>query len=207
MEYNIKNSWLFIINKLIKKYFNENQLLEIYSKNIIYPKFENIFEAFKYFEIYELKLVLLGQDPYISQEMNNGKCIIQATGLSFSVPKEIKKIPPSLLNIFKELKNEFNYFNIPNNGDLIRWVKEEKILLLNTSLTVEKGKSNSHQHLWINFINELIEYISQNTNNVIFLFLGNNAKSKKKYVDQTKHFIFEYYYTSFIRLVLTKSKF
>merc|ERR1712065_123179 len=121
-------------------------------------------------------------------EIHNDKKIPQAHGLAFSVP-ETHKIPPSLSNIFKELKLENENYKIPNNGNLIRWVKEENILLLNTALTVIKGESNSHQKIWNNFTNDLIEYISDNTTDVIFLLLGNNAKSKEKYIDNDNHII------------------
>lgn len=170
-----------IINFLIKKESHINNF-------IILPKFNDIFNTFKFFDLHQTKMVLLGQDPYIRVECIDGKFIPQAMGLSFSVPNGIK-IPPSLRNIFKELKNNFNNFEIPNHGNLTRWVSEENILLLNSALTVEKGKSNSHQKLWNNITDNVIKFISDNTKNVVFLLLGNNAKSKIKLINSSKHII------------------
>ena len=182
---NVKPQW----KKMWKDQFNKNDILDFLVKKYneyentdkkIYPNKENILETFKYFDLKDIKLVFLGQDPYINSEIINEVDTPQATGLSFSVPDKVK-IPPSLNNIFKELKNEIPEYDIPDNGNLIRWVKEEKILLLNTALTVKKGKSNSHQKKWEHITNNVIKYISDNTNNVIFLLLGNNAKSKAKF--------------------------
>lgn len=154
----------------------------------ILPRQDKIFEAFKYFDINETKLVLLGQDPYINIQSINGKNVPQAMGLSFSVPIGIK-IPPSLKNIYKELKNSYDDFEIPDHGDLTKWVLNEKILLLNSSLTVKKGVSNSHQKKWEKLTDRLIEYISNNNNHVVFLLLGNNAKNKRKLINSDKHSI------------------
>jgi len=154
----------------------------------VYPKLCNIWETFKYFEVKETKVVLLGQDPYIKEEIHNNKEIPQAVGLSFSVPKT-HKIPPSLRNLFKELKNDLEIEN--RNGDLSEWVKREKILLLNSALTVLPGKSNSFASLWAPLTDKLINDISNNTEGVIFILLGNNAKKKKIFIDSTKHFIIE----------------
>ena len=163
--------------------------LKYLNKKKIFPKPELVFNAFKHFELKDLKVVLLGQDPYIRYEEKDGKVIPQAMGLAFSVPKEIKKIPPSLKNIFKELKNNFKEFKIPNNGDLTRWVKEENILLLNSALTVIEGKSSSHQKLWESLTDSIIKYISDNTENIIFILLGNFAKNKSKLIDLEKHYV------------------
>jgi uracil-DNA glycosylase len=152
----------------------------------IFPNRENILETFKYFDLEDTKIVFLGQDPYINSIYDNDIEIPQATGLAFSVPENFK-LPPSLRNIFKELNNEFEDYEIPDSGSLIRWVKEENILLLNTALTVKKGLSNSHQKKWSSITDEVIKYISKNSSNIIFLLLGNNAKSKIKYIDQSKH--------------------
>lgn len=156
--------------------------IDIISKNnIVYPKQKNIFKCLHYFSPQEIKLVILGQDPYINSE---------AVGLSFSVPKSHKKIPPSLQNIFKEIKNCYPDYNIPPNGCLKRWVKEEKILLLNSALTVTAGKSNSHQDIWINFTDKLIKYISDKNDKTIFLLMGNFAINKSKLINCNKHKIF-----------------
>lgn len=187
---NVKLSWKAILEKLLCKYNILEKLYKLYELKVIYPNEEDIFKVFSYFQLNEINVVFLGQDPYINEESHNNEVIPQAEGLAFSVPKT-HKIPPSLKNIFKELKNEYEDYNLPLNGNLIRWVKEEKILLLNTALTVEKGKSNSHQNIWINFVNDLIEYISDNSENIIFLLLGNNAKSKTKFIENYKHITIE----------------
>ena len=114
-------------------------------------------------------------------------------GLAFSVPDRVK-IPSSLVNIFKELKLEFTNYEIHKSGNLIKWVKNEKILLLNTALTVEHGKSNSYQKIWREITDEVIKHISDkhisdNHPQTIFLLLGNNAKSKIKFIDIKKHYI------------------
>jgi uracil-DNA glycosylase len=186
---NIKPEW----KKMWLQIFNSEEgktTLEFLNKenNFILPKKENIFNTFKFFDINSTKLVLLGQDPYINGEYIDNKFIPQAMGLSFSVPHNFK-IPPSLRNIYKEIKNSYEDFEIPDHGNLSRWVQEEKILLLNSSLTVKKGYSNSHQKKWTNLTNLVIKHISNNCNNVVFLLLGNNAKKKKKLIDSNKHFI------------------
>jgi len=183
---NVKKSW----KKILKKYVNDKDILNLYKNKIVFPKINNIFETFKYFELEETKLVFIGQDPYINFKMIDNKIIPQATGLSFSVPDNFI-IPPSLKNIFIEIKNSYPNYIIPDNGNLIRWVKKEKILLLNTSLTVEKSKSNSHQHFWKNITDNIIKDISDNHPSTIFLLLGNNAKSKKKFINEKKHIIIE----------------
>ncbi len=107
-------------------------------------------------------------------------------GMSFSVPESVK-IPPSLRNIYKELNESIDNFEIPSYGDLSRWVKKENIILLNASLTVLDGQSNSHQKLWTEFTDNLIKYISDKTNNVVFILWGNFAKSKSRLIDMEKH--------------------
>jgi uracil-DNA glycosylase len=169
----VKKSWIPLLNnseldKIIETLNSKNN-------SIILPTEDRIFQAFKYFELKDTKIILLGQDPYISCE--------QAMGLSFSVPKGCP-LPPSLRNIYKELGIE----NI-KNGDLTPWVKNNQLLLLNTSLTVFEGKSNSHHDIWSDYTNRLIKDISDKTDHIIFLLLGNNAQSKSKFIDTKKHII------------------
>ena len=124
--------------------------------------------------IHDIKIVLLGQDPYHG--------LNQANGLSFSVQNEIK-IPPSLKNIFKELKLEFPERDYKfTNGNLEKWFEREKIFLLNSSLTVEKGKPASHIKYWVKFTDDVIKYISLHNDKCIFLLLGNYAKSKSNLI-------------------------
>ena len=157
-------------------------------KNKIYPKKKKIFKIFKYLSPSDIKVVILGQDPYINFEVVDDKEVPQAEGLSFSVPKRHRKIPPSLKNIFKEIKNSYPDFKY-ENGNLKKWVKREKIFLLNSALTVIQGKSNSHQKYWQEFTDKVIEYISDSNENIVFILMGNNAKSKYSLIDSKKHIV------------------
>jgi uracil-DNA glycosylase len=148
--------------------------LEMLKDKVIYPHRDDIFRTLFYFPPEETKLVILGQDPYINEEDN----VPQACGLSFSIPKCHKKIPPSLKNIYKEIKNCYPEIIIPNHGCIKNWVENEKIILLNSSLTVEKGKSNSHMKLWEKFTDKLIKFISMKAPNAIFLLMGAFAINK-----------------------------
>jgi uracil-DNA glycosylase len=163
---------------------------DVLDKKTIFPFPKDLLRTFYYFGPKEIKLVLLGQDPYINSEICSGKKVPQACGMSFGVPKAHKKIPPSLRNIFKEIKNCYPDSIIPNHGFLKKWIKKEKILLLNSALTVVESKSNSHQHLWTNFTDKLIKYISDINTNTVFLLMGNFANSKSKLIDTNKHKIF-----------------
>lgn len=170
-------------------------ILDIINKDItegktIFPLPKDLLRTFYFFGPKDTKLVLLGQDPYINSEICSDKKLPQACGMSFGVPKAHKKIPPSLQNIFKEIKNCYPDFIIPNHGFLKRWIKQEKILLLNSALTVIESKSNSHQHLWIKFTDKLIKYISEISPSTIFLLMGNFANGKSKLIDSDKHKIF-----------------
>jgi uracil-DNA glycosylase len=157
---------------------------------IVFPLPKDLLRTLYYFSPKDTKLVLLGQDPYINSEICSDKKVPQACGMSFGVPKAHKKIPPSLKNIFKEIKNCYPDYTIPNYGFLKRWIKQEKILLLNSALTVIESKSNSHQHLWTNFTDKLIKYISDTSQNTVFLLMGNFAIGKSKLIDTNKHKIF-----------------
>ena len=130
-------------------------------------------------EFNNLKVILLGQDPYHQKG--------QAMGLSFSVPENIK-IPPSLVNIYKELKTDCNLQLL--HGDLTKWAKQG-VLLLNTSLTVRESCPNSHQKYWRPFTDNLIKYISDNKEGLVFLLWGGHAKNKKKLIDFNKHYVLE----------------
>lgn len=145
----------------------------------IYPKPKDIFKSLFYHSPEDIKICILGQDPYIGEEDE----VPQAMGLSFSVPKSHKKIPPSLKNIFKEIKNSFPEYEIPDHGSLLRWAKKEKMLLLNSALTVFEKDSNSHAKLWTDFVNELIKWFSEKNPNCIFLLMGKYAQSKKIYIN------------------------
>ena len=179
---NIKKSWLPILNQ------NLENILE-FLDNCDYqyvPKKELIFNAFKFFEVQETKYVLLGQDPYINTQIINNKEISQAMGLSFSVPKEFK-IPPSLKNIYKEIKNDIGVV-LSKNGSLDSWASQG-VLLLNSSLTVEVSKPGSHSGAgWENFIKEVVMLLNKK-NNLVFLLWGKNAKKYKKYINPNSHLV------------------
>jgi uracil-DNA glycosylase len=148
--------------------------LEVFPKNK-----EDIFKVFK-IDVKDIKIVFLGQDCY----HNNEK---QANGLAFSVSKGVT-IPPSLKNIFKELLNEFPERNYNfNNGDLSLWLNNEKIFLLNCSLTVEKSKPGSHMEIWKEFTDDVIKFINKNNKNCVYILLGKYAENKKLLIDKNEH--------------------
>jgi len=180
----LNNSWNTILNKLLKKYDIENKLIEENKKFNneleIYPNKELIFNAFSFFEITNLKVVIIGQDPYINKN--------QAMGLCFSIPQGTK-LPPSLKNIYKCINNTLDIEMDINNGDLTKWA-EQGILLLNKTLTVFEKVSNSHKKIWKGFAEDLIQHISNNSEGIIFVLWGNDAKKLKKYINDT-HYVLE----------------
>ena len=182
MNVKIEKSWKKILNSEFKKeYFNSlvSFLKDEYKNNIIYPPGKKIFSSFDYCPFNKVKVVIIGQDPYHG--------INQANGLCFSVNKEIK-IPPSLFNIFKEIKNDVG-IDIPDHGDLEGWAIQG-VLLLNSILTVRKNLPGSHSNKgWEIFTDKVISIISKNKNNIVFLLWGNYAKSKLKNIDRNKHLI------------------
>lgn len=152
-----------------------------YSHNIIYPDMHDLYNCFRYTPLDNIKAVILGQDPY--HEPN------QAHGLCFSVKKGVK-LPPSLVNIYKEIEDDL-CITEPNCGDLTKWANEG-ILLLNTTLTVREHAANSHSKCgWAWFTDSVIKLISENTQNVVFILWGGNARSKAPLIDETKHFIIQ----------------
>ena len=142
----------------------------------IFPPQHLVFNTFNLCRFEDLKIVIIGQDPYHSAG--------QAMGLSFSVPKNIK-IPPSLVNIYKEINNDIGK-KCNKDGDLTNWAKQG-MLLLNASLTVLEHKPNSHYKIWNKFTEDIIKYISDKKDKVVFLLWGGFAKSKKKFIDEDKH--------------------
>ncbi|MEY8715969.1 uracil-DNA glycosylase [Francisella philomiragia] len=148
----------------------------------IFPTKENIFNAFKYTQLDNLKVVILGQDPYHNYN--------QAHGLAFSVQQGID-IPPSLRNIYKELARSILGFEIPSHGCLVDWAKQG-VFLLNTTLTVEAHKANSHKDIgWETFTDSVIQKISDNKTNVVFMLWGSHARKKKNLIDTAKHLVLE----------------
>lgn len=147
----------------------------------VYPKEADVFNALKITPFEEVKVVLLGQDPYHG--------INQAHGLSFSVNHGIKS-PPSLVNIFKELESDLG-LPIPNHGNLTAWAKQG-VLLLNATLTVRAGEPGSHQKKgWEEFTDSIIKLISDEKEHCVFLLWGNYARSKAPLINSTKHLVLE----------------
>ena len=179
----IGNNWDDILKEEYNKpYFEKlmNFIEDEYSKYTIYPDKNNIYNALKLTPPDKVKVVILGQDPYINQD--------QANGLSFSVQPGIT-IPPSLRNIFREQRKDLGIIQ-PNSGDLTKWA-EQGVLLLNTTLTVRAGLSNSHQGKgWGIFTDSIIKYLGQKEN-IVFMLWGNNAKAKRKLIDSSKNLILE----------------
>lgn len=178
-----KNSWkvLFDENKEELNKINDSLI----KTKITYPERINIFRAFELAPLDSLTTVILGQDPYPSYEIINKIKIPQATGLAFSVPKEIK-IPSSLKNIFRNLYKYKHINKYPEDGDLT-WLAKQNVLLLNTSLTVEEDKKLSHSRLWQHMTDTIINYISNNKSNIVFVLWGAHAVSKKYLIDESKH--------------------
>jgi len=182
MRVKIDESWNNVLEKFfIKDYFKllVEKIRNEYKNYTIYPKGDKIFNAFNLCPYDSLKVVIIGQDPY------HGKG--QANGLSFSVEKNIK-IPPSLKNIFIELKNNYPEYKY-SDGDLSRWANQG-VLLLNSILTVRKSEPGSHSNIgWEKFTDFVIKVISSEKRNVVFLLWGKYAQSKRRLIDENKHLI------------------
>lgn len=180
----ITEKWDEILKEEYKKdYFIKLlKTLQIeYRTKTIFPKKSEVFKALRLTDYDNIKIVILGQDPYHGDG--------EAEGLSFSVKEGIRK-PPSLKNIFKELHDDLGY-NEPQSGSLIKWAKEG-VLLLNSMLTVEKDKPLSHKPLgWERFTDEIIKKINEKETPVVFILWGAYARSKKVYITNPNHFIIE----------------
>ena len=144
----------------------------------IYPPQNEVFSAFSLTEFNQVKVVILGQDPYHRPN--------QAHGLSFSVKPPVAP-PPSLINIYKELATDIEGFVIPKHGYLVDWAKQG-VLLLNTVLTVEEGKANSHANWgWETFTDKVIAKLNAHRENIVFLLWGSHAQKKGAFIDRNKH--------------------
>lgn len=156
-----------------------NNILASDSVDEIYPALDNLLKAFELCDFNELKVVILGQDPYHGEG--------QAHGLAFSVPVGVD-VPPSLNNIFKEIQNDLN-IPMPNNGNLERWA-QQGVLLLNSVLTVKKSQAGSHRNYgWEKITDQIIKIISEKKENVVFILWGNYAREKEHIIDNQKHLI------------------
>lgn len=182
MAVNLTNDW----NDLLKDEFNKDYYVKLrqflvseYKSSTVFPNKYDIFNALHFTAYKDVKVVILGQDPYHGPN--------QAHGLSFSVKPGIPA-PPSLVNIYKELRDDLGYF-IPNNGYLKKWA-DQGVLLLNTSLTVRSGEANSHRKIgWEIFTDKIIALLNERKDPVVFILWGNNAISKESIITNKNHYI------------------
>ena len=179
----LNNDWAKALNpEFHKEYYRQlyTFVKDEYSRRVIYPPSEEIFSAFHFTPLSEVKVLLLGQDPYHNEH--------QAHGMSFSVPQDQKEIPPSLQNIYKELQDDLGCY-IPNNGYLKKWA-DQGVLLLNTVLTVRAHQANSHQGKgWEQFTDAVIEAVNAQNRPVVYLLWGRPAQSKIPMLTNPKHLI------------------
>ena len=180
----INNDWLEPLKpEFSKPYYKELYLKikEEYSKHVVFPPSDEIFSAFELTPLSEVKVVIIGQDPYHN--------IGQAHGLCFSVKPDVA-IPPSLVNIYKELESDLGCY-VPNNGYLVKWAKQG-VLLLNTVLTVQAHQANSHRGIgWEEFTNAAISVLNEQDRPIVYILWGAPAQTKKKMLNNPKHLILE----------------
>lgn len=176
------NSW----DELLKEEFEQPYYLQLreflkkeYASQTVYPDMYHIFEALKVVDYPDVRVVILGQDPYHG--------IHQAHGMAFSVQKGVR-IPPSLINIYKEIEEELG-IKIPSHGYLMKWA-EQGVLLLNAVLTVRGGSPNSHKGMgWETFTDKVIQLVNDKEEKVVFLLWGANAIAKQTMIDREKHLV------------------
>lgn len=182
MKVRIEKSWEKVLQEEFDKpYFEKlaEQVRQAYALHTIFPPAAKIFNAFNLTPFDKVKVVILGQDPYHGPG--------QAMGLSFSVPAGVPH-PPSLQNIFREVADDLD-LPIPISGDLTHWANQG-VLLLNTTLTVEAHRANSHGNIgWHYFTDRVIQLISEKRQNVVFILWGSFAQNKVHLIDKSKHFI------------------
>ena len=185
MKISLHQDWKTLLNdEMQKSYFNEllSNLEVEYRDHTCYPPQDLVFAAFDYCDFAELKVVIIGQDPYHGEGEANGLC--------FSVNDEVR-IPPSLRNIFREINDDLDSIFMPNSGNLESWAKQG-VLLLNASLTVRKDTPNSHKHLkWNLFTDAVIQKISEEKEGIVFLLWGAFAHKKGLKIDRMKHLVLE----------------
>ena len=180
----IGNDW----DEILKDEFKKDYFIKLmsvvrkeYSEKTVFPRKDQVFNAFRYTPYKNVKVVILGQDPYHG--------VGEAEGLSFSVPLDIRK-PPSLVNIFKELHEDLGV-PIPNHGSLHSWAKEG-VLLLNATLTVIKDRAGSHQGMgWETFTDDVIKLINEKDTPVVFILWGRYARNKKSLITNPLHYVIE----------------
>ena len=178
----ISNDWLKPLSGEFKKEYYRNlytKIKEEYSTHLIFPPSDEIFTAFDKTPLSKVKVVIIGQDPYHN--------VGQAHGLCFSVKPEVD-IPPSLVNIYKELHDDLGCY-IPDNGYLVKWA-EQGVLLLNSVLTVRAHEANSHKNLgWEEFTDAVIEVLNKEDRPIVFLLWGSPAQAKGKHLNNPNHLI------------------
>ncbi|PRI36674.1 Uracil-DNA glycosylase [Haemophilus influenzae] len=177
-------SWTDVIGKEKAQPYFQHTLQQVHlartNGKTIYPPQEEVFNAFKYTAFEDVKVVILGQDPYHGAN--------QAHGLAFSVKPEVA-IPPSLLNMYKELTQDISGFQMPSHGYLVKWA-EQGVLLLNTVLTVERGMAHSHANLgWERFTDKVIAVLNEHREKLVFLLWGSHAQKKGQIIDRTRHLV------------------
>ncbi len=182
MQVKIEDSWKKVLSDVFEQDFFQRLVSFVkdeYRTNQVFPPGKEIFNAFEHCSLESLKVVILGQDPYHGPG--------QAHGLSFSVKPGIP-FPPSLLNIFKEIKSDIG-IDMPPNGDLTRWA-DQGVFLLNATLTVRANQAGSHQNQgWETFTDEVIKLISAHREKVVFMLWGAYAQKKADLIDSKKHLI------------------
>ena len=180
----LKNDWkIYLESEFQKDYYVKLKkfLTDEYNSNVIYPNMYDLFNALHFTPFSKVKVVILGQDPYHGPN--------QAHGLSFSVNPGVKA-PPSLLNMYKELKSDLDCY-IPNNGYLKKWA-DQGVLLLNTVLTVRAAEANSHKNKgWEEFTTKIIQLLNEKETPIVFILWGNNAISKSSLITNSKHLIIQ----------------
>jgi uracil-DNA glycosylase len=183
MEVKIEKSWKKVLEKEFgEKYFEEltKFVKEEYNKETVYPPAKFIFNAFELTPFDKVKVVILGQDPYHG--------INQANGLAFSVNNEIQ-IPPSLLNIYKEIESDLGQKTKNKNGNLENWAKQG-VLMLNATLTVRAHMAASHQNKgWEKFTDAVVKILSEQKENLVFILWGSYAQKKGSVIDESKHLV------------------
>lgn len=181
MEAKMEESWKVALKDELQEPYMKDLMAFLeteYSNNVVFPPRHLIFEAFNRTPFNKVKVVVLGQDPYHK--------LGQSHGLAFSVQVNTT-IPPSLRNIYKALKNDFENFEIPSHGNLSAWA-EQGVLLLNTTLTVRESQAGSHQKKgWEKFTDHVIHLLSDKKEGIVFLLWGKPAQKKEKLIDTTKH--------------------
>lgn len=185
MYVRIDPSWaIHLESEFEKSYFTELTAFvkKEYREGVVYPKSKNIFRAFDLCPFENVKVVILGQDPYHGDR--------QANGLAFAVDADTR-VPPSLQNMFKEIESDLGKPLVHTDGDLSRWAKQG-VLLLNATLTVRAHSAGSHQERgWEQFTDAVIRVLSEEREHLVFMLWGNYAKAKGAHIDRTKHLVLE----------------